>query len=61
MGERIQMQVGQPNVIQAYNEGMRGVDMMDRFLESYRPGTTMKKCVLLSLCKHVKCDCYSNL
>ena len=61
MGERIEIQVGQPNVIKAYNEEMRGVDMMDRLLEPYRPGTIMKKWVLLSFCKHVKCDCYSNL
>ena len=37
-----QIQVTQPNVIKAYNEGMEGVDMMDRLLESYRPVTTMK-------------------
>ena len=59
MGERIQIQLGQPNVIKAYNKGMRRVDMMDRLLESYRPRTTMKKWVLLSFCKHIKCDCYS--
>jgi len=29
--------VGQPNVIGAYNEGIGGVDTMDRLLESYRP------------------------
>ena len=61
MGEMMQIQVGQLNVIKAYNEGMRGVDMMDRLLESYHPGTTMKKWGFLSFCKHIKCDCYSNL
>ena len=61
MGERIQIQVGQPNVIRAYNEGMRRVEMMDRLLESYHPGTTMKKWGFLSFCKHIKCDSYSNL
>ena len=43
MGERILIPVSHPNVIKAYNEGMGGVDMMDILLESYRPGTTMKK------------------
>ena len=38
-----QQLVVQPNVIKAYNEGMGGVDMMDRLLQSYRPGITMKK------------------
>ena len=38
-----QVQVSQPNVIKAYNEGMGGVDMMDRLLESYLPATTIKK------------------
>ena len=60
MGKRVQIQVGQPNVIKAYNEGMRGMDMMDRLLESYRQGTTMKKWILLSFCKHIKWGCYSN-
>ena len=57
----MQIRVDQLNVIKAYNEGMRGVDMMDRLLESYHPGTTMKKWFFLSFCKHIKCDCYSNL
>ena len=61
MGKRVQIQVGEPNVIKAYNKGMRGMDMMDRLLESYRQGTTMKKGILLSFCKHIKWDCYSNL
>ena len=38
-----QVQVSQPNVIKVYNEGMGGVDMMDRLLESYLPATTIKK------------------
>ena len=38
-----QTQVQQPWVIKAYNEGMGGVDVMDRLLESYRPGVNMKK------------------
>ena len=38
-----QMQVSQPDVIKAYNEGMGGADMMDRLLASYRPATTIKK------------------
>ena len=43
MGERIQVQVSRANVIRAYNERMRGVDIMDRLLESYRTRTIMKK------------------
>ena len=38
-----QIQVSQPNVIKADNEGMGRVDMMNRLLESYRPATAMKK------------------
>ena len=34
--------MSQPNVIKIYSEGMRGVDIMDRLLESYGPGTIMK-------------------
>ena len=37
------IQISQSNAINACNEGMGGVDMMDRLLESYRPATTMKK------------------
>ena len=40
-------QVSHPNVIKAYNEGMRGKNMMDRSLESYCPGTTKKKWLFL--------------
>ena len=35
MGKRTQMQMGHLNIIKTYNEGMRGVDMMDKLLESY--------------------------
>ena len=38
-----EIQVSQPDVIKAYNEGTGGADMMDRLLESYRPATTIKK------------------
>ena len=38
-----QIYVEQPHVIKAYNEGMGGVDAMDRLLESYRPSVNMKK------------------
>ena len=38
-----QMQVSQSSVLKAYNEGMGGVNIIDRLLESYRPATTMKK------------------
>jgi hypothetical protein len=37
-----QIYVEQPHVIKAYNEGMGGVDAMDRLLESYRPSVNMK-------------------
>ena len=47
--EKAQIQVSQSNDIKAYNEGMRGVDMMDRLIESYRPGTPMKKLWLFFL------------
>ena len=50
MGEKIWKQVSQPNVIKIYNEGMRGVDMIDRLLESYRPGTIMKYWCFFCLC-----------
>ena len=43
----MQIQVSQPNVIKACNEAMRGVDMMNRLLESYRPGRAMKKLLFL--------------
>ena len=62
MGEKIRIQVSQPNVIKAYNEGMTGVDMVDRLLESYRPGATMKKCFFLFFFyKHINCECYNKL
>ena len=45
--EKRHVQVSQSVVIKAYNEGMGGVHLMDRLLESYRPGTRMKKCFFL--------------
>ena len=35
--------VSQPKCIQEYNEGMGGVDQMDRLLQSYRPTIHMRK------------------
>ena len=44
--EKRQIQVNQPTVIKVYNEGIRGVELMDRLLESYHQGTTMKEIFL---------------
>ena len=38
-----QQPVERPHSIKCYNEGMGGVDMLDRLLESYRPHIQMKK------------------
>ena len=38
-----QIPVSQPRLIQKYNEGMSGVDLLDRLLQSYRPAIQMKK------------------
>ena len=38
--------MNQPTVIKVYNEGIRGVELMDRLLESYHQGTTMKEIFL---------------
>ena len=35
--------VSQPKCIQEYNEGMGGLDQMDRLLQSYRPTIHMRK------------------
>ena len=42
----MQIQVSHPIVIKAYNEEIRGVDLIDRLLESYRPGTAMTETFL---------------
>ena len=44
--EKRQIQVNQPTVIKVYNEGIRGVELMDRLLESYHQGTTRKEIFL---------------
>lgn len=36
------------NIIKAYNEGIGGVDLMNRLLQSYRPGTTMTETFLFA-------------
>ena len=36
------VQVPQPYLIAAYNQGMGGVDLMDRLLGAYRPATKAK-------------------
>ena len=38
--------MSQPIVIKVYNDGIRGVDLVDRLLESYRQGATMKEIFL---------------
>ena len=44
--EKRQIQVNQSTVIKVYNEGIRGVELMDRLLESYHQGTTRKEIFL---------------
>ena len=41
--EQETVEVSQPNIIQTYNKGMGGVDLMDQLLGSYRPMTRARK------------------